>query len=475
MKEFIVYLLKSGIVLAVFWSIYCLFLRKDTFHTFNRFFLLAGLAASFLLPLYCYRYPVILNLGLTASDALPTQPATSAPCASGVWPAALAIYALGGILLAIRYFAGILKIKKLIQKQGYTQRDGLKIVKLPGATSTFSIFSYVVSSSSYDASEAEQKLVYEHEKAHISQRHVADLLLSYMVCITQWFNPFAWLYLHAIKQNHEYLADKAVLQSGYSPALYRAALINHTLNAPVFAFSHAFTQYNKFKRLNMMTKKSSQPAKKLATLLLIPAFAAFFWAFSEPEYVAKTTNPQPSAQADTADAALAPALANALLNVTADTTRAKKPYVIVDGKEYTKGLHTIDPNDIESISVLKDEAAIQQYGKKGENGVVIITSKAVVITASKAANQHKAKHNAAPQARTAADSSKQAHSSAKNASDAKKKPLVIVDGQEYSGDWNKIDQSSILSVSVLKDKFAVEAYGEKGRNGVIIIKLRTSE
>jgi TonB-dependent SusC/RagA subfamily outer membrane receptor len=48
--------------------------------------------------------------------------------------------------------------------------------------------------------------------------------------------------------------------------------------------------------------------------------------------------------------------------------------IIIDGKE-SKGLKNISQSDIKSISMLKDEAAERRYGKKGRNGVIIITTK----------------------------------------------------------------------------------------------------
>ncbi|MDA3816808.1 MAG: carboxypeptidase-like regulatory domain-containing protein [Prolixibacteraceae bacterium] len=51
------------------------------------------------------------------------------------------------------------------------------------------------------------------------------------------------------------------------------------------------------------------------------------------------------------------------------------PLVILDKKEYKGKINDIDPNTIAEVSVLKDVSATVTYGKKGENGVVIITSK----------------------------------------------------------------------------------------------------
>ena len=55
---------------------------------------------------------------------------------------------------------------------------------------------------------------------------------------------------------------------------------------------------------------------------------------------------------------------------------SKDPLIIFDGKEISKKeLDSIDPNTIESMSVLKNENAVAQYGEKAKNGVIIIQSK----------------------------------------------------------------------------------------------------
>lgn len=52
------------------------------------------------------------------------------------------------------------------------------------------------------------------------------------------------------------------------------------------------------------------------------------------------------------------------------------PLIIMNGKEIDKAvLQAIDPNKIESISVLKDKSATEVYGEKGKNGVILVTLK----------------------------------------------------------------------------------------------------
>lgn len=57
-------------------------------------------------------------------------------------------------------------------------------------------------------------------------------------------------------------------------------------------------------------------------------------------------------------------------------TGGEKPLIIIDGKEVPyKKLKKLDTNKIESINVLKGASAKKLYGKKGENGVLVITTK----------------------------------------------------------------------------------------------------
>jgi TonB-dependent SusC/RagA subfamily outer membrane receptor len=51
-----------------------------------------------------------------------------------------------------------------------------------------------------------------------------------------------------------------------------------------------------------------------------------------------------------------------------------KPLYIIDGKE-ADGIENIDKESIKSISVIKDAATNLEYGDKGKNGVIIITTK----------------------------------------------------------------------------------------------------
>ena len=54
----------------------------------------------------------------------------------------------------------------------------------------------------------------------------------------------------------------------------------------------------------------------------------------------------------------------------------KQPLILADGKEISmNAMERMNPSDIESVSVLKDSASIRIYGKRGENGVILVTTK----------------------------------------------------------------------------------------------------
>jgi len=52
-----------------------------------------------------------------------------------------------------------------------------------------------------------------------------------------------------------------------------------------------------------------------------------------------------------------------------------KPLVLVDGTVYTNSLDSINVQEIESMTVLKDYSATKTYGKAGEDGVILIKRK----------------------------------------------------------------------------------------------------
>ncbi|MDR2145998.1 MAG: carboxypeptidase-like regulatory domain-containing protein [Tannerella sp.] len=283
MENFMIYLLKTSIWIAVFWGIYRLFLRNELFFRFNRVFLLSGLVLSFVLALCRFTYPVNIDIQ-PVSVLLNIQPAYTEPVAQPfAWKEAVSVglYVLGIVFLAVYHLLGLYRIRKMIRKN--SRHIDSHIIDVQGIQSSFSLFGYVFTDVRSMTSDMEKNLILEHEQAHIEQKHWIDVALAQIVCTLLWFNPFAWLYLAAVKLNHEYLADRFVLGNGHSRAVYNAALINNTFKTPIFTLTNSFS-YNKLKRITMMKKSNSNPTRKWAVLIILPALAVFMTAFAKPVY-----------------------------------------------------------------------------------------------------------------------------------------------------------------------------------------------
>ncbi|MDR1155603.1 MAG: hypothetical protein LBL04_12930 [Bacteroidales bacterium] len=112
------------------------------------------------------------------------------------------------------------------------------------------------------------------------------------------------------------------------------------------------------------------------------------------------------------------------------------PLYIVDGKEMSSIGNS--PENIQSMTILKDQSAIRLYGKKARNGVVVITTK----------NKNPVIHGWKDFGESA--------------------PLYIVNGKETSSIGN-ISPENIQSMTILKDQSAISMFGEKARDGVVVI------
>lgn len=71
------------------------------------------------------------------------------------------------------------------------------------------------------------------------------------------------------------------------------------------------------------------------------------------------------------------AKSNIIIRGVGTLTAGTNPLIVVDGYPLTEGssLNSLNPNDIESINVLKDAASAAIYGSRAANGVVIVTTK----------------------------------------------------------------------------------------------------
>ena len=67
--------------------------------------------------------------------------------------------------------------------------------------------------------------------------------------------------------------------------------------------------------------------------------------------------------------------ANVVIRGFGSINASNNPLYVVDGIPYDGNINSINPSDIESMTVIKDASAGALYGARGANGVIIITTK----------------------------------------------------------------------------------------------------
>ena len=515
MGVFFIYILKSSVCLVLFYLFFRLLLSKETFHRFNRMALLGVLFFSLLIPCIevTTRHQVevqqamlsIEQLLLMAElEATPVEAGAVQETVASWIQIVLLVYLAGILFLACRSIYSLISLFRLIHsgKQEKLEK-GVMLVVHHHEIAPFSWMKYIVISQK-DLEENEREILI-HEMAHIHHRHSIDLLLADICIFFQWFNPGAWLLKQELQNIHEYEADETVINEGVNAKEYQLLLIKKAVGTRLYSMANSFNHSKLKKRITMMLKEKSNPWARLKYLYVLPLAAIAVTAFARPEIsekmeeisVAKVNDlaaivekkseenvvkePADTAKnkvivvgyrAEKKDSVLTSGEKKVALSVR-EVSGEEKPLVIINGKESDyEVVNALNPERIESISVIGAEKAIKIYGEKAKDGLMDIK-----LYSEKKFKPKKIEVGSLNKTRLDA-----LNSGAKNwgvtfHSATGGKPLIIIDGKEAFGDdpLANISPDRIRSISVLKDKNALAAYGDKGKNGVIEVNLLVKE
>ena len=224
------YLLLSTISSIAFYAIYYFFLRKESFHQFNRFYLLSTLLISLLIPFVRFSVPVETNSvsnisGFITYIQLPEITVyAQTPSMWNLYNIVWGIYVLGVIVFALLFIIKLVKISSLIIQSAKNREEKYVYVAYHENAAPFSFFNYIfINSDAYNQEDKERIVL--HEQIHVRQRHSWDLIFTELVGIILWFNPILLFYKRSIQITHEYLADHRVLQQGIEQGAYLNLLL----------------------------------------------------------------------------------------------------------------------------------------------------------------------------------------------------------------------------------------------------------
>ncbi|WP_084157375.1 M56 family metallopeptidase [Flavobacterium denitrificans] len=282
MEALFIYIAKSTGLIVMFFCVYHFLLRKETFFNTNRWFLLAGLGTSALLPLLVYTKTILVNPTPVSNFVLPQVPLSqTTPKEVFVinWNyILLAIYGLGFLILLIKFALDFYSLQSVLKGKKVHQQADFKFIDTNENIAPFSYFEYIVyNSSMYTPSELEN--IIEHEKVHSDQNHTADILIARIFCLLFWFNPVIWLYKKAIAQNLEFIADKEAAKKLSDKRAYQYTLLKITTHESCIAITNHFYQSLIKKRIVMLNKNQSKKRNLWKYYLVIPALVAFVLLF----------------------------------------------------------------------------------------------------------------------------------------------------------------------------------------------------
>ena len=514
MGLFFVYIVKSSVCLAGFYLFYRLLLSKETFHRFNRIALLTLLLLSLLLPLVqlttieqteVHQTMLTIEQLLMMAD-MPVSEVTPAEAVtlSGI-QILLMVYLSGVLFFACRHIYSLGRLLMLLRSgEKEKMENGMTLVIHQQKISPFSWMKYIVISK-VDLEEDGREILI-HEAAHVRNRHSVDLLIADICIFFQWFNPASWLLKQELQNIHEYEADESVIREGVNARQYQLLLIKKAVGTRLYSMANSFNHSKLKKRITMMLKEKSNPWARLKYLYVLPLAAIAVTAFARPEIsekadeisavkvndlaaILEARNEENVVEASVVDTAKNKVVvvgkvmskdsvfivkgekATSISVSGASLSNEKTPLIIINGKESDRAVvDALDPSRIENISVLKNENAVKIYGEKAKDGAMIIQLKSTEVQMF----SNKDAIGANVKMRLDALNSGDKNWGVKFHSATGGQPLVFIDGEEALGDdpLSNISPDRIRSLSVMKGKQAMAVYGNRGKDGVILVNLK---
>ena len=295
-----IYALKAAVTLALLYTPYILFMRRETHFRTNRTTLLLALLLSFAIP--CIDIPA-LHIDIPAAEELEhfagnisigemqsvAQPATETKVTKQMSPQDAIYYFLCLPYIIVTLIVVAKKIYELYRIRRNIRRGTLWIEE----KREYTIYCHAADTAPYswmrkivisqDDYEKFGKEIILHEEGHILHRHSWDILLLAAAESLQWFNPFVHMLSTDLKDLHEFQADAYVLDREKDVKSYQMLIIKKAVGHASYTLANSFNHSKLKKRITMMLKKKSNPVRCATALYILPAAALTLSLFASPE------------------------------------------------------------------------------------------------------------------------------------------------------------------------------------------------
>ncbi|RQO72630.1 hypothetical protein DBR40_15095 [Pedobacter sp. KBW01] len=294
--EWLTYLLKVTACTVLFFGFYVVVLRKLTFFKINRFYLLATLLLSFVIP--ALQFEVKRKIAVVETE-IPAnvpelKPISMAPAqliqpvmleydqkkaeAKMDW-SALMSYAYVGIASLLLLICLWRLLSLLRHTRGSIKNnEGLKLVPKTKGFTNCSFFNYVFIDAD-KLSDVDLAVLLKHEQVHARQYHSVDKIILMVFKSLLWFNPIVYLYDKALEQVHEYEADE-ITSADFGNQAYAGLLLKLAVSKSDIPLIHNFVKSPVKDRIKMLFHAKSKNMKKLFYVLSLPVLLGLVYGFT---------------------------------------------------------------------------------------------------------------------------------------------------------------------------------------------------
>jgi hypothetical protein len=313
------YIIKLSISLSIVYLFYQLFLRRLTFYNWNRWYLLIYSMVCFVIPFInvftiiverpALRESAFINYIPAITQISPGAEAEAATGASNInWlQLGVIVIVCGMLIMLLRLLLQYYSLYKMRSKAVLLYDENVKLYHIDEPVMPFS-FGRGIYVNQHQHSEHELKDIIRHEFIHVKQRHSLDILWSELLCILNWYNPFAWLLRHDIRQNLEFVADQQVLQTGLDRKQYQYLLLK-VIGVNSFSIATNFNFSSLKRRIAMMNKTQSARVHLIRFLFLLPLLVVVLLAFRNTNQERRQSQREKQIKTDTVPVAAKPSQA----------------------------------------------------------------------------------------------------------------------------------------------------------------------
>jgi hypothetical protein len=286
MPLLLIYCLKLSVSLTLVSLFYQLVLRKLTFYNWNRYYLLGYSLLSFFVA-FIDISPVLKQKEWGSAEFVLCVPilnsieiVTSSSDTPGfftTWNIVSLLLIMGMGIMFFRLLFQLFSFGRLVKKAEHISAEGMKFYQVNDSIIPFS-FGNSIFINRHLHSEADLKEIILHEFVHVKQKHSIDIILAEILCLLNWYNPFAWFLKAAIRQNLEFIADNKVLEHGINRKEYQYLLLKVVGNNQ-FSIAPKFNFSSLKKRIAMMNKLKTARLNLVRFLFVLPLVVVLLLAF----------------------------------------------------------------------------------------------------------------------------------------------------------------------------------------------------